>query len=202
MYCKPDVAIWCILAVVLNPSGRGRLCICICVFVYLRLFVVRSYIAKLLQYGAYLHQFWPQWEGTPLYLCICVFVFVYLRLSAVFCKVVAIWCILAGIDPRERGRLCICMCVFVFVYFCICYCKVVATWCILAGIDPRGRGHLCGPRLAPHAQPHSVLTLVTAFLLPFSFATFATVFSQFYICLVLIYLIVFFSIACGQHIRH
>ena len=114
-----------------------------------------SCIANLmLQYGAYLHQFWPQWEGTPLYLCICVFVFVYLRLSAVFCKVVAIWCILVGIDPRGRGRL-------------------------------------CGPRLAPHAQPHSVLTLVTAFLLPFSFATLATVFSQIYTCLVLIYSIVF-----------
>ena len=96
---------------------------------------------------------------------------------------------LACCDPRGRGRLCIC--ISVSVYLCIClfafvYCKVVAIWCILAalalaGIDPRERGHLCGPRLAPHAQPHSVLTLVTAFLLPFSFATLATVFSQIYI---------------------
>ena len=79
--------------------------------------------------------------------------------------------------------LCICVCIFVFVYLRLSavYCKVVAIWCILVGIDPRGRGRLCGPRLAPHAQPHSVLTLVTALLLPFSFATLATVFSQIYI---------------------
>ena len=73
--------------------------------------------------------FEPQWEGTTLYLYLCICVFALVCRTIVYCKVVAIWCILASVLIPVGGDT------SVFVYLCLCICTCLPCFAKLLQYD-------------------------------------------------------------------